>query len=82
MQESKEVGTVKFICGRCYEEVSAVFDPDCKEKPEDISGPIGMYHCPDCGTMIVAGMRHPRVCGKCLAKEHSGIDATDNRSKA
>ena len=21
--------------------------------------PIGMYHCPECGEMVIAGMEHP-----------------------
>lgn len=33
----------------------------CPEQPEAMHGrPIGMYHCPSCGCMVVAGMRrHP-----------------------
>lgn len=32
----------------------------CAEQPELLAGqPIGMYHCPLCGMMIVAGLPHP-----------------------
>jgi len=27
--------------------------------PREITGPIGMYHCPECGEMVVAGLEHP-----------------------
>lgn len=33
---------------------------ECTEHPEMLTGaPIGMYHCPACGEMVVAGLRHP-----------------------
>jgi hypothetical protein len=39
---------------------------NCKEKPEDLVGQsIGMYHCPDCGVMVLAGIPHPKVCKAC-----------------
>lgn len=31
----------------------------CPHDPSTIRGPIGMYHCPQCGEMVVAGMAHP-----------------------
>jgi hypothetical protein len=31
----------------------------CEHKPELTEGPIGMYHCPECGKMVLAGMPHP-----------------------
>lgn len=31
----------------------------CLFKSEDIQGPIGMFHCPECGEMVVAGVPHP-----------------------
>jgi len=31
----------------------------CTHDPRELAGsPIGMYHCPDCGEMVVAGMAH------------------------
>jgi hypothetical protein len=31
----------------------------CPEQPMLLAGqPIGMYHCPDCGCMLIAGMPH------------------------
>src|SRR5437870_4613097 len=31
----------------------------CPHNPKETTGPIGMYHCPDCGDMVLAGMDHP-----------------------
>lgn len=63
------------LCGRCYEESSELFPSNCTEKPETLAGqPIGQYHCPDCGTMIIAGLPHPPLCKRCLDRTHPGID--------
>lgn len=33
----------------------------CPEKPEALLGlPIGMYHCPSCGEMQLAGLPHAK----------------------
>ena len=59
------------ICGRCYTEVDELFSPTCAEKPELLKGqPIGQYHCPDCGAMVLAGMEHPDLCEKCNDGSH------------
>lgn len=35
-------------------------DDECSEHPEMLKGaPLGMYHCPVCMEMMVAGLRHP-----------------------
>ena len=34
-------------------------DAQCPHDPRETTGPIGMYHCPECGEMVVAGMEHP-----------------------
>ncbi len=31
----------------------------CPHDPRLTTGPIGMYHCPECGEMVLAGMGHP-----------------------
>ena len=31
----------------------------CPHDPRETTGPIGMYHCPECGEMVVANMEHP-----------------------
>jgi hypothetical protein len=32
----------------------------CSHDPRQYKDmPIGMYHCPECGQMVVAGMKHP-----------------------
>lgn len=34
--------------------------PTCPHDPCEFAGqPIGMYHCPECGEMVLAGMPHP-----------------------
>jgi hypothetical protein len=55
------------MCGKCFSEVKELFEPNCLEKPELLNGmAIGMYHCPDCGIMLLAGVEHPKVCKQCL----------------
>lgn len=40
-----------------------VYSCTCKPCPHDpkkrLGSPIGMYHCPVCGEMVVAGYDHP-----------------------
>lgn len=61
-------------CGRCYKD-GPVHDANCDEKPELLKGkPIGMYHCPDCGAMLLAGSPHPKVCYDCLWKTNPELD--------
>lgn len=63
------------MCGRCYDFVDRLYPVLCKEKPEALLGqPIGQYHCPDCGTMLIAGMPHPEVCVVCVIREHPSLD--------
>lgn len=63
------------ICGRCYEEEVILFPANCNEKPERLlNAPIGMYHCPDCGAMVLAGQEHPELCDRCINRTHPGFD--------
>lgn len=62
------------MCGRCYDEVE-VFPSNCSEKPEALVGkPIGQYHCPDCGAMLLAGLKHPDMCKPCIDRTHPSFD--------
>jgi hypothetical protein len=65
------------ICGRCYEEAAELFTATCTgfgAKPEELAGhPIGMYHCPDCGAMVLAAVPHPELCRRCLDRTHPGF---------
>ena len=64
------------LCGRCYEEVDELFDSNCIEKPEELIGQsIGQYHCPNCGTMIMAGIEHFKVCKRCVERKHPVFDS-------
>lgn len=64
------------LCGRCYARGKELFPTACAEKPEEhIHEPLGMYHCPDCGAMLLAGMPHPEVCELCRDKKHPEYDA-------
>ena len=66
------------MCGRCYDFVPEVFPPNCEEKPESmLDQPIGMYHCPDCGAMLIAGIPHPELCAPCFSRAHPSIDIKD-----
>lgn len=42
---------------------------ECPEKPETlVNSGMGMYHCPTCGMMVLAGVPHPITDGTvCLA---------------
>lgn len=63
------------LCGRCYAEMDELFPANCQEKPELLRGaPIGMYHCPDCGVMILAGVPHPDLCKLCLDRQNPSFD--------
>jgi hypothetical protein len=31
----------------------------CEYRPELVDGAIGMFHCPECGDMVLAGLEHP-----------------------
>lgn len=63
------------LCGRCFEEGPLVPAP-CDEHPELLqSAAIGMYHCPDCGAMLLAGYPHPQVCPRCANRRHPNFDA-------
>ena len=33
----------------------------CSHDPKTTIGPIGMYHCPECGDMVIAGFDHPDI---------------------
>jgi len=63
------------MCGRCYDDVEEVFESNCFEKPEELLGaPLGQYHCPDCGAMIMAGMKHFKMCKRCIDRKHPYFD--------
>ena len=66
---------MKEICGRCYAEVDKIYPANCNEKPELLLGqPLGQYHCPDCGAMVLAGVPHPWLCKQCIDRKHPGFD--------
>lgn len=53
----------------------------CQEDPEKLAGqPIGMYHCPDCGCMVLAGMKHgpheEDVCQLRIVGTYDGVKKT------
>jgi uncharacterized protein YlaI len=63
------------MCGRCYVEFEKTFPPNCSEDPEKlINSGIGMYHCPDCGAMVLAGLPHPWMCKDCIDRNKKGFD--------
>ena len=68
-------------CGRCYDDTET-FPPNCDEKPEVLAGaPLGMYHCPDCGAMVLAGIPHPNLCRRCLDRQHPAFDDVAEASR-
>jgi hypothetical protein len=62
------------MCGRCYDDVSTVYPANCEEKPEESAAALGMYHCPDCGAMVLTGIPHPPLCRLCLERKHPSFD--------
>lgn len=62
------------ICARCGDE-GRLYPATCGERPERLKGlPIGMYHCPECGAMLLAGLPHGDVCELCRDKKHPMFD--------
>lgn len=68
------------VCGRCYtDDLEETFPANCAEQPETLLGvPIGQYHCPDCGAMVVAGVPHPELCKLCFDRKHPEFDGDQN----
>jgi len=65
----------QLFCPRCLDEVMELFPALCNEKPERlVNVPLGMYHCPDCGSMVLAGVPHPQLCARCRDKQHPTFD--------
>lgn len=63
------------MCGRCYDFVDKTYTANCFEKPELLKEQaMGQYHCPDCGAMLLAGIPHPPLCGRCIDRKHPGFD--------
>lgn len=60
---------IGYICGRCSTETDQLYSSPCYENPEMwANSGLGQYHCPDCGTMIMAGIKHFKVCIDCLSE--------------
>lgn len=65
------------LCARCYDE-APTYPATCAERPELLVGlPIGQYHCPDCGAMVLAGLPHPELCKPCLTHTHPSYDRSE-----
>jgi len=46
----------------------------CLHDPMQYLGqPIGQYHCPGCGVMLLAGMPHPEVCDCAGYADYKGL---------
>lgn len=47
-----------------------ILDDQCPYEPQHLLGvPIGMFHCPLCGEMVVAGFPHGRNIPPCTDEE-------------
>lgn len=63
------------FCARCLDTTETLFPANCSEHPEKMKGhPISQYHCPDCGTMLIVGYPHPKLCQRCIDRVHPGLD--------
>ncbi len=49
-----------FECIECHRLKSCTHDPMTM-----LGKPIGMYHCPECGEMVIAGVPHMSKCLDC-----------------
>jgi len=38
-----------------------MIDSTCDHDPSTVHGAIGMYHCPLCGEMQIAGLSHTKI---------------------
>lgn len=62
------------LCARCGDG-GTLYPARCAERPERLKGlPIGMYHCPDCGAMLLAGYPHGDLCELCRDGERPSYD--------
>jgi len=51
------------------------FVENCPHDPRELLGqPIGMYHCPLCGMMVIAGFPHPGKESIDILEYNEGID--------
>lgn len=62
------------MCGRCYADNVPLFPSKCAEKPE-LHTNLGMYHCPECGAMLMGGLPHFDMCQLCIDRHHPSYDA-------
>lgn len=62
------------ICGRCHSEQQRLYTANCAEQPEYAPAAAQRYACPDCGAVLHAGMRHPRLCRACMDRSHRVLD--------
>jgi len=47
----------------------------CPHDPKIYKGmPIGMYHCPECGEMVLAGLDHPEPMPEPTSEELRALD--------
>ena len=60
-------------CARCVDFDVPLFTALCAEKPETQTA-LGMYHCPDCGSMVMGGLPHPDLCEPCNTRARVGYD--------
>ena len=61
------------MCGRCYADDVPLFPAKCAERPE-LHTNLGMYHCPDCGAMLMGGLPHFDMCQLCIDRQHPNYD--------
>lgn len=61
------------MCGRCYDDNVEIVAPNCNERCETQVN-LGMYHCPDCGAMVLGGIEHPWLCVPCVERRHPAFD--------
>lgn len=66
--------TAVFLCARCMDELPEDQARQCGHDPRDVHGAVGMYHCPDCAAMVLAGLEHGPLCPTCAERRHPMYD--------
>lgn len=72
-QQQLESAVLQSFCARCLDECVELHPAQCREDPR-VSLARGMYHCPECGTMVLSGFEHPYLCKWCAALDHPLYD--------
>ena len=57
---------------------------NCSYDPRTVpaGAPIGMFHCPECGEMVIAGMEHPDPDWELTEEDCRLLEELNNQAEA